>query len=112
MVATWREKLLQMDLLGVAIVMGIVVSYMLALQYGGQSMPWRSATVVGLLVTSAVLLVVFIFWENYQGDRAMIPPRLFKQRKIAVASMFTIFLDGAYFVPIYVLPLYFQVSTH
>ncbi|KAK6218005.1 T-complex protein 1 subunit theta [Pestalotiopsis sp. IQ-011] len=106
--APWREKLLQMDLVGVALVMAALISYTLALQYAGQSMAWGSSTVVGLLVGSAALAVAFGWWECFQGERAMIPPRLAKKRSVGISSAFTFLFSGPYFLTIYYLPIYFQ----
>ena len=80
--ATLKEKLLQLDLVGAALMMGLLISYILALQYGGQTHPWNSSVVVGLLVGFVAILAVFICWEMYQKEYAMIVPRLvswFKQ---------------------------------
>ncbi|KAI4601238.1 hypothetical protein KJ359_012428 [Pestalotiopsis sp. 9143b] len=99
--APWREKLLQMDLVGVALVMAALISYTLALQYAGQSMAWGSSTVVGLLVGSAALAVAFGWWECFQGERAMIPPRLVKKRSVGISSVFTFLFSGPYFLTIY-----------
>ncbi|KAH8202202.1 hypothetical protein TruAng_003677 [Truncatella angustata] len=107
-VATWREKMLQMDFVGVALVMAALISYTLALQYGGQSMAWKSSTVIGLLVGSVAIAVAFCCWEFNQGERAMIPPRLMKQRSVSVSSAFTFLFSGPYFLTIYYLPIYFQ----
>ncbi|KAK4157152.1 hypothetical protein C8A00DRAFT_40385 [Chaetomidium leptoderma] len=107
-VAPLREKLLQMDLFGTALVMGGVISYILALQYGGQTMEWRSPTVIGLLVGFVLIFIVFGFWEFYNGERSMIIPRLFLHRDVWVSSFFTFLFAGSYFVVIYYLPLYFQ----
>jgi len=74
--ATMKEKLLQLDLLGAALMMGLLISYILALQYGGQTRPWNSSVVIGLLVGFVVILAVFIVWEMYQKEYAMIVPRL------------------------------------
>lgn len=74
--ATWKEKLLQLDLVGAGLVMGIIVSFILALQYGGQTMPWNSSTVIGLLVGVVAISVVCVFWEIYLDERAMIVPRI------------------------------------
>jgi predicted permease len=74
--ATWKEKLLQMDLIGATIMMGLIISYILALQYGGQTHSWKSSQVIGLLVGFVLLVAVFILWEMYQKERAMIVPRL------------------------------------
>ncbi|ORY18766.1 major facilitator superfamily domain-containing protein [Clohesyomyces aquaticus] len=106
--ATWREKLLHMDPVGVALIMGAIVSYILALQKGGQTEAWDNGEVIGLLVGFAVILVVFGVWEFFQGERAMIVPRLFKQRLIGVSCAYTFFFSGPYFLVIYYLPIYFQ----
>lgn len=74
--ASWKEKLLQMDLVGAFLVMGLIISYILALQYGGQTKSWNSSTVIGLLVGSFVIAVTCVIWEIFQGERAMIVPRL------------------------------------
>lgn len=49
--ATWKEKFLQMDPLGIALVMGGIVAYILALENGGQKKSWGSSLVIGLLVS-------------------------------------------------------------
>lgn len=111
-VATWREKLLQMDLVGVGLVMSAILCYLLALQYGGEpDTPWRSGRVIGLIVGFVVLCVAFGLWEWWQGERAMVVPRLFGQRTIGLSALFTLFFSGSYFLVIYYLPIYFQ-SVH
>ncbi|WKT53554.1 Major facilitator superfamily [Fusarium oxysporum f. sp. vasinfectum] len=90
-VASWIEKLLQMDLVGVALVMGAIIAYILALQYGGQTHPWKSGIV-----------------EYSQGDRAMLAPGLIRDRHIWTSSALALLLAGPYFLAIYYLPIYFQ----
>ena len=74
--ATVKEKLLQLDLVGAALMMSLLISYILALQYGGQTHPWNSGVVIGLLIGFVAILAVFIGWEIYQKEYAMIVPRL------------------------------------
>ncbi|WYZ43471.1 hypothetical protein EsH8_VI_001170 [Colletotrichum jinshuiense] len=107
-VATWREKTLQMDFVGVALIIGGLMSYVLALQYAGVTEAWNSSVVIGLLVGFALILVAFGVWEFFQGERAMIVPRLFMQRPIGTACLFTLFFSGSCFLVIYYLPIYFQ----
>lgn len=106
--APLREKLMQMDPVGVVLIMGAVISYILALQYGGQTLPWNSSKVIGLLVGFGLIVIVFAVWEWVQKDRAMLPSRLAANRTYIVASMFAFFFAGAYFLIIYYLPIYFQ----
>ncbi|KAJ9484589.1 hypothetical protein VN97_g8774 [Penicillium thymicola] len=93
--ATPKEKLLQMDFVGAALMMGLIVSFILALQYGGQTHSWHSSQVIGLLVSFCVLVLVFVAWEIYQKERAMIVPRLgFALSKIRIVPLFWI-IGGA-----------------
>ncbi|CAI7588105.1 unnamed protein product [Penicillium glandicola] len=106
--ATPKEKFLQMDLIGGALMMGLITSYLLALQYGGQTHPWKSSQVIGLLVGSFVMILAFVAWEIHQKERAMVVPRLLMKRYISVGSIFMFFFGGAYFIILYYLPIYFQ----
>ncbi|KAL1871162.1 hypothetical protein Daus18300_004907 [Diaporthe australafricana] len=106
--ASLREKLLQMDIIGAVLIMGAVIAYVLALQYGGTTHAWSSSVVVGLLVGFVAIVVVFAGWEWYQKDRAMMPSRLITNRIYLVSSLFAFFFAGAYFLIIYYLPIYFQ----
>jgi hypothetical protein len=55
---------------------GLIISFILALQYAGQTHSWKSSQVIGLLIGFVLLTVVFIIWEIFQKERAMIVPRL------------------------------------
>lgn len=106
--ATWREKLLQMDFLGMTLIMGGLVAFMLALQYGGTTHPWKSSVVIGLLIGSVLIYVVFGVWETWNGERAILIPRLMKQRSVGLSCAVTFFFCGTYYLVIYYIPLYFQ----
>jgi predicted MFS family arabinose efflux permease len=106
--APLKEKLLQMDPVGTVLVMGGIISLVLALQYGGLTEPWNSSHVVGLLVGTVVLFGVFGGWEYFQGERAAVAPRLVKRRDIWISSIFAMLLAGSYFLIVYYLPIYFQ----
>ncbi|TVY36006.1 putative efflux pump [Lachnellula subtilissima] len=106
--ATWKEKLLQMDFVGVALVMSFIISFTLALQYGGQSKAWSSSEVIGLFVGFVLILITLVIWEFFQDERAMMVPRLIKQRIIWTGALFQLFFAGAYFILLYYLPIYFQ----
>ena len=97
-----------MDPVGAILTMGAVISYILALHYGGQMYAWNSSQVVGLLVGFVVLSAAFAAWEWCQEDRAMVPFRLAGDRVYLVSSLFAFFFSGAYFLIIYYLPIYFQ----
>lgn len=97
-----------MDPIGTILVMGAAVSYLLALQYGGQTKPWSSGDVVGLLCSFGVLSIAFIAWEFSQGERAMMVMRIMRYHPIWVNGFFAFFSAGSYYIAIYYLPIYFQ----
>ncbi|KAM6508279.1 hypothetical protein FALCPG4_018153 [Fusarium falciforme] len=106
--ATLKEKLLQMDPLGIALIMGATISFLLALQYGGVEHPWESSTVIGLFVGFGLILIAFILLEIWLGERSMVTPRLIKGRTLYVSSIYAFFFAGSYFILIYYLPIFFQ----
>jgi MFS family permease len=106
--ATLKEKLLQMDFLGTGLVLGAALSLLLALQYGGVTHPWNSSVVIGLLVGFCVMVLALIIIESWQGERAMLTPRLMRQRTVWVNFVWGFFFAGAYFITLYYLPIYFQ----
>src|SRR6201999_2560628 len=57
-----------------------VTSLLLTLQWGGNEKPWNSADVIATLVLAFVLLAMFIGWEWYLGDKAMVPLQLLRRR--------------------------------
>ena len=106
--APLKEKVLQLDLVGAIFMMAGLVTFILGFQYGGQSMPWGSSTVVGLLVGCVLIFVAFAVWEMRQGEYAMVVSRLYKRRAVWVGSTFQFLFAGAYFITLYYLPIYFQ----
>ncbi|KAI1171110.1 efflux pump antibiotic resistance protein [Nemania sp. FL0916] len=101
-----RDKLISLDFVGISLILGAVVTFILAAQYGGQTRPWSSSVVIGLLVGFAAIIIAFIAWEIYMGERATFIPRLVK--KNAIVSAVGFFFFGSYIITIYYLPIYFQ----
>lgn len=107
--ATWREKFLQMDPLGVVLAMGGIITYTLFVEYGGIRYPWSHSTVIGLGVGAGLIWIVWGVFQWYNGERSMNPPRLFKTK--GKYALYSFFFASAFFQAIYYLPIYFQ-SVH
>lgn len=105
------EKLRQMDPLGIVLMMGATVAYILAVQYGGVAHAWDSSVVVGLLVGFVAIVAAWAGLQWCQGERSMVPPRLISDRTNLVMSLVSFVLAGGYFAVIYYIPVYFQ-SLH
>lgn len=78
--ASLTEKAKHMDIPGVILCLGALVMLLLPLQWGGTSKAWNSTAVVLLLAFWIMTAAVFLFWEVYQGDQAMIDFWLIRQR--------------------------------
>lgn len=102
----WWSALFQMDPVGTLLMLACVTCYILAMQYGGETYPWNSSVVIGLIVGFVVILAALCGWELYMGEMAMSCPRLVKRHAIPSAVGF--FFFGSYIVVIYYLPIYFQ----
>ncbi|KAI9852710.1 MAG: hypothetical protein M1838_005905 [Thelocarpon superellum] len=106
--APWREKILQMDPLGTITIMGAVVCYLLALQWGGVTKSWKDSSVIGTLVGFVLLMILFVVIQVLLGSRALLEGRIFKQRIIIVGCIYVVLLGGSFFILLYYLPIYFQ----
>ncbi|KAL7944303.1 MFS general substrate transporter [Trichoderma barbatum] len=105
------EKIRQMDPLGVILMMGATVTFILAVQYGGIAHPWNSSVVIGLLVGFVLIIGAWAFVQWYQGEYSMVPPKLFADRTNLVMSLVAFIQAGGFFAAIYYIPIYFQ-SVH
>ncbi|TDZ59731.1 Efflux pump aflT [Colletotrichum trifolii] len=105
---TLLQRLAQLDLLGTVIFIPAIICLLLALQWGGTEYPWKSATIIGLIVGFGLMTVIFIGIQFWQGDQGTLPPYLFKNRNVVCAMLFACFFGAAFFPLIYYLSLYFQ----
>lgn len=83
-----KEKLLNLDLVGTFTVIAAVVCILLDMQWGGTTKSWSSPDVIGTLVGFALLSAVFIGNEIWQGERALMVPRILKQRTVATCCLY------------------------
>ena len=73
-----------MDPLGTTLIIGAVVCFLLALQWGGTTKSWDDKDVIGTLVGFGIMVVLFIVNEYFAGDRALLQGKLLKRRDIMV----------------------------
>ncbi len=109
--ATLREKFLQLDLPGTFLLMAAVICLILVFQWGGVTRAWDDADVIGLLVGAGLITILFIALEIRMGERALLLPRIIKQKTIALMCLFQAFNSGAFLTLLYYLPIYFQVVS-
>ncbi|KOS19835.1 putative HC-toxin efflux carrier [Escovopsis weberi] len=103
-----KDRVKQLDLIGTVIFIPGLVMLLIGLQWGGTKFPWSNSKVIGLIVGAGLVIILFVAVQVWQGDKGTLPPRLFKNRSIVFAIIFSFFF-GAGFIPlIYYLSLYFQ----
>ncbi|EXJ58284.1 hypothetical protein A1O7_05709 [Cladophialophora yegresii CBS 114405] len=102
------QRVLRLDLIGNAIMLGGTTMLFLALQFSEQNHTWSSARCIGLLCGFGLTIVTFVAWMLYRGDDALIPPRIIRQRTVAASCGVGVMIYGALLIQVYYLPIWFQ----
>ncbi|KAG8975463.1 hypothetical protein FRB90_009523, partial [Tulasnella sp. 427] len=105
---TWRRLITNIDWVGSVLALGMVTSLLLPLQWGGVSKPWTDKSVIACFVVFAVVLFIWLGWEWYMGDKAVMPLSLFKRRTQIGACLEAFFIMLILLCAAYYLPLYYQ----
>ncbi|KAF7585931.1 hypothetical protein BBP40_009851 [Aspergillus hancockii] len=102
------DGLKAVDWVGSLFVIGSSIMMLLALDFGGVTHPWNSATVICLIIFSIVVLGLFVLNEWKLAKYPVIPLDLFHHRS-GIAAFLVCFCHGFIFMgEAYYLPLYFQ----
>ncbi|KAF4418525.1 major facilitator superfamily transporter [Fusarium austroafricanum] len=107
----WSQIILLFDPLGTALLLTALVCLMLALQWGGGEHPWSSDRVIAVLVVFGATLLPWMALQYFQGDDATVPLSLVKQRSVAAANLYLLFLNGSFGIFIFYLPVWFQTIS-
>ncbi|EED18903.1 MFS multidrug transporter, putative [Talaromyces stipitatus ATCC 10500] len=103
-----KEKLHQLNVLGMIALVPGVVCLCLALQWGGTTCAWSEGRIVALLVVAFALLIAFALIQVWKPEQATLPPRVFLQRSIASGFWVSLCLGAHMNLLVYYLPIYFQ----
>ncbi|KAF2634775.1 MFS gliotoxin efflux transporter glia [Massarina eburnea CBS 473.64] len=102
-----KERIIQMDLFGGALIAAFLSCFVYAMQRGGTH-PWKESRVIGALVGFCFLFFAFVANEWWMGDKAMVQGHLIRNKRIASNLLFVFFLAGLFFPLIYTLPVQYQ----
>ncbi|KAF3394017.1 Efflux pump mlcE [Penicillium rolfsii] len=96
----------KLDLTGFVLFAPAAIQLLLALEYGQNEYPWNSATVIGLFCGAGATFLLFLAWEYYQADKAMIPLAMVAKREVwssclVMVSIFAITLSMSFYLPVY-----------
>ncbi|KAI9729619.1 MAG: hypothetical protein M1818_008466 [Claussenomyces sp. TS43310] len=97
-----------LDLPGFGLFAPTSIMVLLAVEWGGSTYPWNSATIIGLFCGGGCNLIIFLAWEYRRGDMAMIPLPMLQQQIIWASCVFMFFYFGVQMITSYYLSMYFQ----
>jgi len=102
-----KKDKVSLDLLGVATLSTAILAFLFALLLGGQTHPWISLPIAGLLALSALGLIAFIYTERNAPD-PILSIGFFKNRGFAAGNAAVFFSSFAIFSLFAFAPLFIQ----
>ncbi|KAK0103229.1 hypothetical protein ONS95_005263 [Cadophora gregata] len=111
---TLKDRAREMDYLGTLLTLGAFISGVMAISFGGIQYAWNSGTIIGLFICSGVLFILLGLQQVYtiftNTSRRIFPIEFFKSRTILILFAMTAAGGTAVFIPIYMMPIYFQYT--
>lgn len=109
--ASLKEKLSHLDVVGISLALGSLICFTRALQVGGITKSFASSEVIGLLAGFVMLTLAFVISQKLLKDRAMMVRKLLKMRIVLIGMIFGFLFEGGFFTLLYALPIYFQAVS-
>ncbi len=97
----------QIDLLGAFSMACATVCLLLGLTWGGQTFPWGSPQVVGILIAAGVLFAAFLINERFAAE-PILPLRLARNQVFAAGALLSLTTYMALLSMVVYIPLYVQ----
>jgi EmrB/QacA subfamily drug resistance transporter len=98
----------RLDLVGVGLVSGGVVSLVWAL-VRANDVGWSSPEILGTLLAGGALLLAFVGWEQRAAE-PMVPMRLFRNQAFTAGNVTTFLMSGATFAAAFLITQEFQFA--
>lgn len=84
---TILRRLKKIDWFGIFFVASGLTLFLVGIEYGNNPYPWTAATVLGPLLSGAILIVCFVLWEWKGTSTGIIPHVLFKDKNYPVTMI-------------------------
>jgi hypothetical protein len=104
----FRNGVKAFDVPGFVLFTCAVVMVFLALQFGGNQFAWSSPQIIGLFCGAGATAIVWLVWDWYAGDDAMVPYSMAGRRVVWVACACMVVQTASMFSLTVYLPVYFQ----
>lgn len=112
--ASLKARAVEMDYAGVVLQAAALTSFVLAINWGGITYPWNSGRIIALFVISGVLFIFLGIQQVYNIftslERRIIPVQFFRSRSVLILFSVTAAGGACAFVPIYMVPIFFQFT--
>lgn len=110
------DRAREMDYVGSILTMGAFVSGVMAVSFGGVTYEWNSGQTIGLFCCSGILFILLGLQQVYTifttTSRRVFPVEFFKSRTMLILFAMTAAGGTAIFVPIYMIPIFFQFTRN
>ncbi|KAF4871929.1 Efflux pump DEP3 [Colletotrichum siamense] len=111
-----RERVSQLDYAGMVLLIGSLVSFVMAINFGGLAYPWNSGRIIALFVVAAVLVALLGVQQRWAVfttlPRRLIPIQLLGSRTVLILFASTSASAAGAFIPIFFVPLFFQFTRN
>lgn len=111
-----RERASQLDYAGMFLLIGSLVSFIMAINFGGLTCPWNSGQITALFVAASVLIALLGVQQRWAVfttlPRRLIPIQLLGSRTVLVLFASTRASAAGAFIPIFFVPLFFQFTRN
>ncbi|CAG8765292.1 2764_t:CDS:2, partial [Ambispora leptoticha] len=106
------DKLKRVDYIGTVLIVGAVITILLAVTWGGTKYAWSSARIICLFIVTGILIIALGVYETKFAVEPIIPPQLFKIRSALAVYVGAPFFVMTFFSLMYFLPIFWQVAKH
>jgi EmrB/QacA subfamily drug resistance transporter len=102
-----KKEHIKIDFAGALVLIVALIPMLLAFTWGGKNYAWNSFQIIGMLVFSVIMLIVFGIIETKAKD-PMIPMSLFKKSVFNSTAIEMFLLNGILMICIIFIPLFLQ----
>ncbi|THC93374.1 hypothetical protein EYZ11_007166 [Aspergillus tanneri] len=110
---TFWDRMKVVDWIGNTLVIGVYVSGLMAISFGGTTFAWNSAQEIAMFCVSGVLLIALCIHQVWSDPKnRMFPVHFLKNGGLLIQFLVGSSAGTSSFVTIYFIPLYFQFVQH
>ncbi len=111
-----RKKFSKIDFMGTLLIVGVLVTGLMAISFGGVVYTWNSGRIIALFAISGVLIIVFWIQQIYcigtTQETRTFPIQFLRNKELVLLFSAEACASTLTYIPIYFVPLYFQFAKN